>query len=141
MDGPEMAPFQWNPKRSEVALHLAKGYTIDETTQATGVPSRTIKRWKANLEFAIEVDRLSCMVDIAGRSERLRLAMRVIRRLGERTDKDLLDWVKYAQGETDGIKLDLATLIEATTSVAGGGPTGPAEPQNTGGDSVAADPE
>jgi hypothetical protein len=30
-----------------------------------------------------------------------------------RTDRDLLDWLKFAQSETDGIKLDLAKLAAA----------------------------
>ena len=29
------------------------------------------------------------------------------------TSKDLLEWLKYAQGETDGVKLDMAMLLEA----------------------------
>ncbi len=32
---------------------------------------------------------------------------------GIETDKDLLDWLKIAQSETDGIKLDLADLADA----------------------------
>ena len=37
------------------------------------------------------------------------------------TDKDLLDWLKFAQRETEGLKLDLTdALAEAAASVAGG---------------------
>jgi hypothetical protein len=28
------------------------------------------------------------------------------------TDKDILDWIKYVQSETDGVKLDLSKLLE-----------------------------
>ena len=51
------------------------------------------------------------MIGIANRAERLRIANRVIREKirGElvETDKDILDWIKFAQSETDGIKLNL----------------------------------
>jgi len=41
-----------------------------------------------------------------------------------KTDKDLLDWLKFAQGETDGVKVDAAKLLAAlgddpSSSVAG----------------------
>ena len=62
------------------------------------------------MEFSAEVDRLSLMVDIAGRAERLRIAMRLVRAKGYQSDRDLLDWLKYAQSETDGVKLDLTKL-------------------------------
>jgi hypothetical protein len=29
------------------------------------------------------------------------------------TTRDVLDWLKYAQSETDGVKLDLASLLAA----------------------------
>lgn len=110
---------------------MAEGYTIDETAQKCGVNSRTIDRWKTDIEFSAELDRLSLMVDIASRAYRLRLAKRIIRKLGERTEKDLLDWLKYAQSETDGIKLDIASVLEDALAVAGGGPSGDEEAQGT----------
>ena len=50
------------------------------------------------------------MIDISSRAERLRLAMRVVRQRVRadgtlETDRDQLHWLKYAQGETTGIKL------------------------------------
>lgn len=70
------------------------------------------------MEFSAEVDRLSLMVGIASRAERLRIAKRVIRQMVRDdnyvwTEKDLLDWLKFAQGETDGVKLDMAAIAEA----------------------------
>lgn len=103
---------------------LAQGYTIAEAASECGVSERTVWRWKKNIEFAVELDRLSLMVDISGRAHRLRLAMRVIRKLGERTEKDLLDWLRYAQSETDGVKLDLTALLENAVALAGGGSAG-----------------
>lgn len=81
-------------------------------------------------DFAAEVDRLSLMVGVANRAARLRLAMRVVRDKTKSeapaTDKDLLDWLKFAQSETDGIKLDLTKLAtalgNADAPVALGGP-------------------
>ena len=50
------------------------------------------------------------MIDISGRAARLRMAMRAVRQKvradgSVETDKDVLDWLKYAQSETTGIKL------------------------------------
>ncbi len=55
------------------------------------------------------------MVGIASRAERLRLAMRVVRQRTNDdglidTKADILDWLKFAQSETTGIKLDLSKL-------------------------------
>jgi hypothetical protein len=58
------------------------------------------------------------MIEVANRAHRLRIANRVIRQMVKDeetipTSKDLLDWLKYAQGETDGVKLDLMSLLNA----------------------------
>ena len=55
------------------------------------------------------------MIDISSRAERLRIAMRVVRQRVQADDtvnsyKDVLDWLKYAQSETTGIKLGLSTM-------------------------------
>ncbi len=123
-----MSAFKWTSRREKAALALAHGYTECESAEAAGVTDRTIRRWKSNLEFAAEVDRLSLMVGIAGRAERLRIAMRVIREKvqgeGVDTSKDLLDWLKFAQGETDGIRLDMASVVEEVLAMAAGGQGG-----------------
>lgn len=111
---------------------LAEGYKNSEVAQEIGVCERTIYRWKDNSEFSAEVDRLTHMVGIALRAERLRIAMRVVRSKTKfsfpATEKDLLDWLKYAQSETDGVKLDLTSLLESfQDNVAGSGSTGVAE--------------
>ncbi len=119
-----MSPFKWNDKRSQAAVMLADGYTIDEVAEAIGVNSRSVDRWKADIEFSQEVDRLGLMVGIANKAERLKIARRMIRNLAKKqvpTRKDLLEWLKYAQGETDGIKLDLTPLFENVASLASGG--------------------
>jgi len=117
----KLSAFKWTKKRSDAALELSRGYTQQETAEKVGITERTIRRWKKYPEFQAEVNRLSLMVDIAGRAERLRVAMRVIRQIGYNTDRDLLDWLKYAQGETDGVKLDLTALFEDAPPMAGSG--------------------
>jgi len=122
-----MSAFKWNKKKSKVAILLADGFTIADIAIKTGVVERTIYRWKNDIDFQSEIDRLSLMVGIASKGERLRLAKKIIRELISKqrpTQKDLLEWVKYAQSETDGIKLDLATLIDAASSLAGSGSAG-----------------
>lgn len=113
------SPFKWTPERSNAAVLLAQGYTQREVAEEIGVSIRTIQLWVAEIDFSAEVDRLSLMVGIASRAERLRLAMRVIRQKEHggtlETEKDLLDWLKFAQGETDGIKLDLNTIAASIT--------------------------
>ena len=112
-----MIPFKWTKKKESAALSLAQGYTQVETFNQTGVPLPTIKRWCSNIEFSAEVDRLSLMVGIASRAERLRITMQIIRQKLDahpelRTEKDLLDWFKFAQSETDGAKIDLSSFFE-----------------------------
>ena len=122
-----MSTFHWTKRRSKAAIYLAQGYTIMETANEVGVNERSIRRWKADIEFIQEVDRLSLMVDIASRAERLRIAIKTVRNLQKHvkpTEKDLLDWLKYAQSETDGVKLDLTTLLDNVASVAGSGQDG-----------------
>ena len=121
-------PFRWTRKREKVALALAEGYTDREAANIANITRRTVQRWKRNLDFQCEVDRLTHMVGIASRAERLRIAMRAVRQFvhegGVKTRRDVLDWLKFAQGETDGIKLDLTALVEAQTSLADSGSGG-----------------
>ena len=110
--------FKWTRRRERAAVHLAQGHTVAEAAEYARVTERTIYKWRNNLEFQTEVDRLSLMTGIAARGERLRIAMQVIRQKTRedgrlRTGRDLLDWLKFAQSETDGAKLDLAAIFEA----------------------------
>jgi hypothetical protein len=112
-----MAAFEWTKKRETAALSLAKGLTMREAAATAGLGERTLYRLMNEPEFSQEVDRLSLMIEVASRAHRLRIANRVIRQMvrdGEAipTTKDLLDWLKYAQGETDGVKLDLVKLLD-----------------------------
>lgn len=125
-----MSGFKWSEKSTEIALALAEGKTQQQVADECEVSDRTIRRYLAEGDFAAEVDRLSLMIGISGRAERLRIAMRAVRQKVRddgtvTTDRDLLDWLKFAQSETDGIKLDLASIAEAQAQVAGPGPDRP----------------
>lgn len=103
---------------------LAEGYTKAEVATANGVGERTLYNWQTAPEFKEEVDRLTVMVGIASRAGRLRIAHRAIRQKQHDgmvvTDKDVLDWLKFVQSETDGVKSDLASsLVDLAASVAG----------------------
>lgn len=128
----KVSGFRWTRKRQQAVVALAKGYTQDEVAQQVGISDRTIRRWKRHPEFAAEINRLSLMVDIAGRGERIRIAMRVARNLGYDSNRDLLDWLKFVQSETDGVKLDLTSLIENALAMARAGQEGVSnEPGNS----------
>lgn len=96
----KMAGFKWTKKKNEVAILLSWGYTGKQVAKETKVGERTIYRWKSLPVFSAEVDRLSLQAGIAGKAKRLRIAKRIVREIGEESDRDLLDWLKYAQGET-----------------------------------------
>lgn len=105
--------FQWTPPREAAAFALAEGKTREEAAAAAEVTERTIYTWLQHPDFSAEVDRLTMMTGIAVRAERLRQAKRIVAQLEGKTTKDLLEWLKYAQSETDGITLDLAKLAAA----------------------------
>lgn len=107
----------WTEKRSTAALLLAEGRTQTQVGEMLGVSKRTVGNWLRIPQFSAEVDRLSLMVAVASRAARLRIANKAIRQFVDEeagtleTNKDLLDWLKYAQSETDGVKLDLVNLL------------------------------
>jgi hypothetical protein len=139
-DGPnDVAPFRWTTRNSQAAIALADGQTQRATAAALNVHELTISRWMQHPDFSAEVDRLTLMMGIASRAERLRIAKRLVKeRVRDEhveTDKDLLDWLKFAQSETDGIRLDLpqlAAFLAASAPLAGGGPDGLPAPADGG---------
>lgn len=108
-----MSVFKWSENSERAAIALANGETQQSAADRAGVTDRTVRRWLEEPEFSEEVDRLTFLTGVAHKAERLRLAKRVVAQLGIHTEKDLLDWLKYIQGETDGIKLDFAELLDA----------------------------
>lgn len=107
-----MADFKWTESAEKAALALAEGETRHRAAVIAGVGERTLYRWLDIAEFTEEVDRLTFLTGVAQKAERLRLAKRIVKQLNY-TKKDLLEWLKYIQGETDGIKLDFAELLTA----------------------------
>jgi hypothetical protein len=137
-DGVE--PFKWTDRKSQVAIALADGQTQRAVAAAFHLNENTVSRWMQHPDFSAEVDRLTLMMGIASRAERLRIAKRVAKQRVKddyvETEKDLLDWLKFAQSETDGIKLDLAALAALQASLAGEGPDRGAR-DASGGDATA----
>lgn len=133
-----MSEFEWTVKRQNAAMLLAEGYIVEEVATQIGIADRTIYRWKNEPQFSEEVDRLTMMIGMANRAERLRFIKRMIRKLGLRTNRDSLEWIKLAQSETQGARIDLTDIIasigEAGTSLAGskpGGTESQADPEET----------
>lgn len=130
---PHKTLFTWTTQRTKAALSLAEGHTIIEAAADAGVSEKSIDRWKKDAAFRSEVDRLVLMTGIAIKAERIRIVKRVTRQLVTdklvTTERDLLEWLKYAQSETDGIKLDLTPLL---TALAGDvGPLADSRPAGT----------
>lgn len=116
--------FEWTEQRSNAALLLAQGYTIEQTALEVGVTDRTIYNWKRADEFAQEIDRLSLMYGAASKAFRMQLLNRMIRKLvsesGEPVLKDesLLDLLKEARMQTEGTRIDLTTIYTALSAEA-----------------------
>lgn len=98
----ELSAFQWSPARRAAAFALAEGRTQREAADAADVADRTIRTWLMHPEFSQEVDRLTLLTGIAVRAERLRVIKRIVAKLDGQTEKDLLEWLKFAQSETNG---------------------------------------
>jgi len=119
-DGAQSAQFEWNETRSRAAMGLADGKTQQQVADDCDVSRRTIVRWLEHPEFAAEVDRLTLLTGIALRAERLRIVKRVIRQSVKddqeiKTAKDILEWLKHAQSETNGTDL-LEQLVASLTT-------------------------
>ena len=119
----KMSGFGWTPKRHAAAVGLGIGRKQEQVAEEVGVSDRTIRRWLQAPEFAAEVDRLTLESDIAAKARRLRIVKRLARQRIDRdgyvhSNADLLDILKFAKSETDGLKLGLI----GRTKVIGGGP-------------------
>lgn len=135
-----VSAFEWTEERSKAAVLLAEGRTQAEVAEEVKVTDRTLRNWLSDETFAAEVDRLSLMIGVASRAERLRLANRVIRQKIKEgvaeTEKDLLDWVKFAQSETDGIKLQLTELAAVSQAAAPVADTGSDRDRETASEAI-----
>jgi len=126
--------WQWDEQKAIAAKVLGEGYTQKEAAEAAGVSHKTVWNWQnKSPEFAAEVDRCSMMFDVASKAHRNRLLMKAIRQFVRedgnlRTGDDtLLDYIKEARMNTDGVKVDILTQLAAIDaeagSVAGSGST------------------
>lgn len=102
-----MSEFKWTEKSRAAAAALADGQTRAQAAAAADITDRQLYRWLNNPEFAAEVDQLTLLTGIAVRAERLRIIKRIVRqKVGDDgpipTEKDILDWLKFAQSETNG---------------------------------------
>lgn len=108
--GAEDEPFKWT-KEAELAVSaLAEGLTIKEAAELSGVSDRTINRWKQREDFTTRLQKLVLETGVAIRAERMMIIKQQIRKALKKrspSKKDLLDWLKQAQAETDGSKLNL----------------------------------
>src|SRR4030095_1696035 len=114
-----MGAFQWTKKAEAAALALANGETREQAALIAQIAESTLYRWLQIPEFSEEVDNLTLITGIARKAERVRIAKRIARRLDETTEKDLLDWLKYVQSATEGIRLGLAPELAALLKNAG----------------------
>lgn len=111
----------WNHGADQIALLLAEGYLAKDVARMMDISDQTISNLRKHPEFLDEVDRLTLMTGIATKAHRLRLAKAAIRKFVEerdgeiviKTKADLLEWLKYAQSETDGVRLDLSQFFAA----------------------------
>jgi hypothetical protein len=120
-DVAKMSPFEWNDSRRAACTALADGKTQQQAADECDVTTRTIQRWLEHPEFSTEVDRLTVLTGISLRAERLRIIKRVIRQSVKddqkiRTNKDILEWLKHAQSETNGTDLLEQLVASLTTS-------------------------
>lgn len=107
--------FSWDNRKTQVALDLADGISQLEAAARAGVCRQSITKWLHIPEFKAEVDRLTMMAGIAAKAERLLLIKRVVRKQIQSelsTNRDLLDWLKFAKSETDGVNLGMTALLE-----------------------------
>lgn len=117
----ETSGFQWSPARRAACAALAEGRTQKEAAQLAEVSDRSIRSWLQDPVFSAEVDRLTLLTGISLRSERLRIIKRIIRQSVReeqkiKTEKDLLEWLKYAQSETNGTDLLEQLVASLATS-------------------------
>lgn len=73
-----MSSFEWTLRKKKAALMLAEGHTVIEVSVALSTSERTIYRWKDDISFSDEVDRLTMTTGIAVESQQIREIKRMI---------------------------------------------------------------
>jgi transposase-like protein len=122
--------FEWTEERTRAAMMLAGGATQKEVAAEIGYSDRQVRTWVNDFpQFAEEVDRLTLMLDLSSRAERVRIAKRLAKqRVNEEgipvSNKDLLDILKFIQSETNGAIHtipELTAFLENAALMAGPG--------------------
>jgi transposase-like protein len=108
----------WSEQQSHAAVMLAEGYAKSEVAREVDVHPSTITRWTQNEDFAEEVDRLSLIYGLASRAERMRQIKRAAREFERDGKLDVsgftyLDLLKEARIQTEGVRLDILSILTA----------------------------
>lgn len=110
--------FVWDEKKLNVAEAIAKGdRTQNQIATEFGITARTIQRWAEYPEFQRKIDEIIQDIDIAQKSERIKIAKKEIRRVLKKLDlnedhptsRDLVALLKYV-GEEIGDYTENKTL-------------------------------
>jgi hypothetical protein len=97
--------FEWDERKQKAAEAIAKGdRSVKEILAEFKITEAMFYRWKKHPEFQRKIDEIIQDIDIAQKSERIRIAKKVIRQKMEQdahnlSKKDLLDWLKYVGEE------------------------------------------
>jgi len=100
-------PGVLSAQQHAAAAALACGRGRADAGRVAGVTRRTVQRWQGRADFAAEVKRLALARDDAMRTARTVAAARLARSrrgsvpTGAASRRDVLEWLRYAQGETD----------------------------------------
>lgn len=99
------AVFVWDEVKQKVAEAIAKGdRSVKDILTEFKITDRVYYTWKKHPEFQRKIDEILQDIDIAQKSERIKIAKKVIRQKLENdakdlSKKDLLDWLKYVGEE------------------------------------------
>jgi len=99
------AVFVWDEVKQKIAEAVAKGdRPLKDILTEFKINERMFYRWKKHPDFQRKIDEIIQDIDIAQKSERIKIAKRVIRQkleqdAGNLSKKDLLDWLKYVGEE------------------------------------------
>ena len=122
----------WDEQKTQAAILLAQGYNHGVVSEEVNCNRTTIWRWMQNEEFAKEVDKLSLMYGVASKAHRMRLINQAIRQFIDENgtldtgDDTLLDYLKEARQQIEGVKLDIISQLTAIAQTAGSvEPSGP----------------
>lgn len=73
-----MSTFKWTPRKRKAAEMFAEGHTNIEVCSALEISERTVTRWRVDISFMDEVDRLTMTTGIAVESQQIREIKRMI---------------------------------------------------------------